>query len=91
MEWDDATRGKHDGSVADASGALVRYFECAAGRGSFMKPALLSGPVDMLDALRERYEDDETEVRARRSARDGPPGRLRGRPGRGVVLVGAMA
>lgn len=37
VEWDDSTRGKHDGSAVDSSGTFRRYFDCAMGKGSFVK------------------------------------------------------
>ena len=55
VEWDDTTRGKHDGSVSTADGALTRYFTCAAGAGSFVKPSKISGGVDFLHAMVDRY------------------------------------
>lgn len=55
VEWDDPTRGKHDGSV-EKDGVTVRLFQCEAGRGSFMKLPLLKGGVSMVQALIEKYE-----------------------------------
>ena len=31
VEWDNQTRGKHDGSCVDSKGDLHRYFDCADG------------------------------------------------------------
>ena len=43
VEWDDDTRGKHDGSVISrATNAIVRHFKCesaAPTAGSFVKPS----------------------------------------------------
>ncbi len=59
MEWDDGTRGRHDGSVeaAPGGGARVSYFTCAPGRGSLMRPGLLT--LDLLSAARARYEGED--------------------------------
>ncbi len=57
VEWDNHTRGKHDGSCVDDSGNLVRYFTCAFGAGSFVKIGKVIRGRSMLDALRDRYVD----------------------------------
>ena len=54
VEWDDATRGKHDGSV-EKDGTTTRYFRCAPGAGSFVKPSKVKGGLDFLGAMIERY------------------------------------
>ena len=42
VEWDDKTRGKHDGSVSLGTQAVRhRYFRCTPGAGSFCKAAKL--------------------------------------------------
>lgn len=55
VEWDDATRGKHDGSCLDSSGNTVRHFQCPPGAGSFVKPNKLRFGKSFVEALRERY------------------------------------
>ena len=55
VEWDDATRGKHDGAV-EKDGVETRYFRCPAGAGSFVKPSKLSRGERFLSALKERYQ-----------------------------------
>lgn len=55
VEWDNASRGKHDGSSADASGVLHKYFDCAPGSGSFIKPAKVSYGRTLVEALNDRY------------------------------------
>jgi hypothetical protein len=55
VEWDNATRGKHDGSSADSSGVLHKYFECAPGSGSFIKPTKVTYGRSFLEALNDRY------------------------------------
>ncbi len=55
VEWDDKSRGKHDGSCVDDKGDLVRYFTCAYGAGSFVKQAKVSAGRSLKDALSERY------------------------------------
>ena len=55
IQWDDASRGKHDGSCLDSSGATVRYFQCILGSGSFVKPQKVSYGKSFVEALQERY------------------------------------
>lgn len=55
IEWDDPTRGKHDGSCVDKSGNSVRHFQCPEGSGSFVKPNKLLFGKSFEEALRERY------------------------------------
>ncbi|KAG6037948.1 hypothetical protein E4U41_004631 [Claviceps citrina] len=54
VEWDDATRGKHDGSHRG-----VRYFTClstSATAASFVRPTRpRDEPQDFLSAVREKY------------------------------------
>jgi hypothetical protein len=57
VEWDDKSRGKHDGSCVDESGQIHRYFKCDYGAGSFVKPAKVALGRTLSDALRERYVD----------------------------------
>eukprot|EP00002_Diphylleia_rotans_P018844 TRINITY_DN3648_c0_g1_i1.p1 TRINITY_DN3648_c0_g1~~TRINITY_DN3648_c0_g1_i1.p1 ORF type:complete len:550 (-),score=131.60 TRINITY_DN3648_c0_g1_i1:141-1790(-) len=55
VEWDGDGRGKNDGSVEG-----VRYFTCAAGKGSFIRVDVGNAPiqtgVSFLFALYERYK-----------------------------------
>ncbi len=55
VEWDDATRGKHDGSCVDDQGILHRYFECVYGGGSFVKVNKVNTGRSLVDALKDRY------------------------------------
>ena len=55
VEWDTSSRGKHDGSSVDSTGKLHRYFQCANGSGSFIKPAKVSFGRSFLTALNDRY------------------------------------
>jgi len=59
IEWDDDTRGKHDGSViCKRTNALVRHFKCksdSGNAGSFMKPAKIDTGVDLATTLQSRY------------------------------------
>ncbi|MFX8727597.1 hypothetical protein ABTM60_20170, partial [Acinetobacter baumannii] len=57
MEWDDKTRGKHDGSCLDEAGTVHRYFKCDFGAGSFIKPNKLLRGKSFIEALRNRYVD----------------------------------
>ncbi|KAM0756401.1 RNI-like protein [Meredithblackwellia eburnea MCA 4105] len=55
VEWDDPTRGKHDG-VHDATG--IRYFTCRVpGAGSFLRPHApgLSFGVSFPEAIQSKY------------------------------------
>ena len=55
VEWDDKTRGKHDGSCIDKLGKFHRYFECIMGAGSFVKPTKLKAPYSYYTAINDRY------------------------------------
>jgi len=55
VEWDDLSRGKHDGCSVDTSGVLHKYFECAPGSGSFIRPSKVSYGRTLLEALNDRY------------------------------------
>jgi hypothetical protein len=55
IEWDDPTRGKHDGSVVSSSGERVRHFSCAPGCGSFVKPGKVASGSTLRAAMAERY------------------------------------
>jgi len=55
VEWDTPSRGKHDGSSVDSTGKLHRYFQCAVGSGSFIKPAKVSYGRTFVAALNDRY------------------------------------
>ena len=49
--WDDAARGKHDGSHEG-----VRYFDAGgATAGSFVRPKKVDAGLELMQALRERY------------------------------------
>lgn len=61
VEWDNKTRGKHDGSCVDSNGVFHRYFECVMGAGSFIKPTKLKQPYSFFDSLRDRYVSMEAE------------------------------
>lgn len=54
VEWDDSTRGKHDGSCVE-NGILYKYFDCKMGSGSFIKPSKVGPRKSFFDALNERY------------------------------------
>lgn len=58
VEWDDATRGKHDGSTSG-----VRYFECKSGptAGSFVRIEKVNVGTNLLDALLSRYRNQVAE------------------------------
>ena len=59
IEWDDDTRGKHDGSVISrADKSIVRHFKCessSATAGSFVKSSKLNLGIDFCTTLAERY------------------------------------
>lgn len=54
VEWDDPSRGKHDGAV-ERQGTVTRYFSCAEGAGSFVKPSKLDCGTSFVEALGARY------------------------------------
>lgn len=55
VEWDSVGRGKHDG---EAKGK--RYFTCAPGQGSFVRPEnVLAEPVSFQNALTRKYASEE--------------------------------
>ena len=64
VEWDFEWRGKHDGSCVDDEGNLHRYFSCAKGAGSFIKPGKIMHGTSLHDALLEKYVsiDAPTEI-----------------------------
>jgi hypothetical protein len=59
VEWDDVSRGKHDGTHQGK-----RYFDClssAATAGSFIRPSRIPDPPrSFLDALRFKYAAEDT-------------------------------
>ena len=63
VEWDDATRGKHDGAVEKDS-KEIRYFTCPAGAGSFVKPKKVDRGSSLVEALRQKYVGLDAPVEA---------------------------
>ncbi|CAI7886902.1 unnamed protein product [Closterium sp. NIES-53] len=64
VEWDDSSRGKHDGVVTGK-----RYFQCEmvpAGTpaGSFVRPQKLTGGITLRDALLDRYSTSGDDYKA---------------------------
>jgi hypothetical protein len=55
VEWDDQTRGKHDGSCVDEKGDYHRHFTCVNGAGSFLKSNKLAVKKSFMEALNDRY------------------------------------
>lgn len=64
VEWDDGSRGKHDGSVTTKAGEVVRYFTTAEGRGSFLKRNKVDCGVSFFGALRQRYVEMDAPLEA---------------------------
>jgi hypothetical protein len=58
VEWDDASRGKHDGSTGG-----VQYFSCRSGAtaGSFVRAEKVPAGVVLLEALQARYSNQKAE------------------------------
>lgn len=55
VEWDEESRGKHDGSVDD-----IQYFKTSrAGAGSFVRPNKIAPMKSCADAIRRYYGDRE--------------------------------
>mmetsp|Transcript_5190 Transcript_5190/g.10972 ORF Transcript_5190/g.10972 Transcript_5190/m.10972 type:complete len:641 (+) Transcript_5190:181-2103(+) len=75
VEWDDDTRGKHDGSVISRStNAIVRHFKCESSSptaGSFVKPSKLDFGVDFATTLSNRYVDPDAPLLAPGNKFDG--------------------
>ncbi|RYG70078.1 hypothetical protein EON64_01165 [archaeon] len=61
VEWDNPSRGKHDGSCVDEHGIIHRYFRCASTAGSFIRPSKVSSGISLERALHERYVSLESE------------------------------
>ena len=59
IEWDKSNRGKHDGSCVDKQGIMHRYFTCADGMGSFVKPSKVKTGRSFLQVLKERYVEKD--------------------------------
>lgn len=58
VEWDNPTRGKHDGSLDD-----VQYFKTSKpGAGSFIRPNKISPLRTCSDAIRKYYGDKEVSL-----------------------------
>jgi dynactin complex subunit len=56
VEWDDPTRGKHDGSaIRSEDGVKVQHFTCTEGAGSFLKPKKLIRGETFGNVMRRRY------------------------------------
>ena len=81
VEWDDHTRGKHDGWLAGVGGG-ERYFSCEMGAGSFVKAQKLQLSRDFVEVMRERYDHGGEEESVINSV-----GTLRGKS-KPIILVG---
>jgi len=57
VEWDDSSRGKHNGSVTLEDGTLIQYFETNGGinSASFLKPSKVDPGIAVSEALKTRY------------------------------------
>lgn len=55
VEWDDATRGKHDGMVVNEDGKEQRYYTCDMGKGSFIKPTKCNTGATLVSRALEKY------------------------------------
>jgi len=63
IEWDIDGDGKHDGScVNEKTGQVHRYFTCAHGKGSFVKPEKVSLAVSFREAYAGRYHNADKAV-----------------------------
>jgi len=81
VEWDDHTRGKHDGWL-EGPGGGERYFSCEMGAGSFVKAQKLQLSRDFVEVMRERYDHGGEEESVINSV-----GTLRGKS-KPIILVG---
>lgn len=62
VEWDDASRGKHDGTIDGK-----QYFKCCSGSptaGSFVRATKVSRGNSLVDALVLRYTNQQAEGQA---------------------------
>ena len=61
LEWDDPSRGKHDGSTGG-----VQYFTCIRGptAGSFVRIEKVHPGVSLIEAVRLRYTNQQAEGEA---------------------------
>ena len=60
VEWDDATRGKHDGTTGG-----TRYFACSSSEptaGSFIREEKVDFGMSVLDAIISRYNNMRSEM-----------------------------
>lgn len=58
IDWDDAERGKHNGSVKGE-----RYFEASSDTsGSFVRPNKISPSISCADAIRKYYGEKEVSL-----------------------------
>jgi len=67
VEWDDSTRGKHDGSVVTAAGEIVRHFTCVKPgltSASFLKPNKLNRGTSFMAVLHRRYVGPDAPLEA---------------------------
>mmetsp|Transcript_15568 Transcript_15568/g.20201 ORF Transcript_15568/g.20201 Transcript_15568/m.20201 type:complete len:612 (-) Transcript_15568:585-2420(-) len=56
VEWDDPTRGKHDGSaIRSEDGVKIQHFTCTEGAGSFLKPKKIIRGETFGNVMRRRY------------------------------------
>lgn len=64
ISWDDATRGKHDGSVIDRdTNQLVRHFKCGPTQGSFLRLNKVDLGCELTPQLmRSRYVEPDAEL-----------------------------
>eukprot|EP00798_Chlamydomonas_sp_ICE-L_P007190 gene7190-298_t len=57
VEWDDRSRGKHDGVTGG-----IQYFQCEPNAGSFVRVEKVNSGVSLLAAVRGRYTNQTTEM-----------------------------
>ncbi|CAN0087227.1 unnamed protein product, partial [Phaeothamnion confervicola] len=72
VEFDDPTRGKHDGAVEGPEGRMVRYFSLEdGGSGSFLKLDKVDCGVSFVEALEAQYVAMDAPLEAPSNVFDG--------------------
>lgn len=60
IEWDDDSRGKHNGSVKDKNNQIVQIFQCPEGHGSFVRENKIQKGISIEEAIIERYSESHS-------------------------------
>ena len=92
VEWDDESRGKHDGSVISReTNQIVRHFKCESSSpnaGSFVKPSKLDFGVSFASTLGDRYVKPDAPLLAPNDKFEGCFARTKSGRGKQVEFFG---